>query len=90
MDKLLQELVKYHGKKTIEFNGSNNCTGYFISFPSLQTANRYDIELAKYGSVVDEIVQNIYKSASVSEVEAAECVIDHSTIVMSSPSFLLE
>ena len=35
MDKVLQELVKYHGKKTIEFMGSNNRKGYLISFPSL-------------------------------------------------------
>jgi hypothetical protein len=75
MDKVLQELVKYHGKKTIEFMGSNNRKGYLISFPSLRTANRYDIELSKKGSVVDEIVKNICESASVSEAEAAECVI---------------
>ena len=55
--------------------GANNRNGYLISFPSLRKTSRYDFELAKKGSVINEMVSNISKSSNVSEAEAAECLI---------------
>jgi hypothetical protein len=75
MDKLLQELVKFYGQKTIEYVGSNNCNVCLISFPSLRKINRYDTELSKKGSVIDEMVNNVAKSSCASEIAAAECLI---------------
>jgi hypothetical protein len=40
MDKLLQELVRYHGWNTIKYMQGNNRPGYLVPLPSLCTVKK--------------------------------------------------
>jgi len=76
MDKLLQEVVKLSGRKSVHYIQANNRSGWLVPQPSLQTKARYSIELAKNGSLLDEIISSMMKSFAGMEAEAADCLIN--------------
>jgi hypothetical protein len=76
MDKLLQELVKYNGRNTIEYMQGNNRPGYLVPQPSLRSIKNYEAAISsKSSSFIDNIVNNITKSTSCTESEVVECLL---------------
>jgi hypothetical protein len=74
MDKLLQELVKYNGRHSIEYVQGNSHPGYLVPQPSFCSEEKCkDAITAKTTLFMDNIVSNISKSASCTISEAAEC-----------------
>jgi hypothetical protein len=76
MDKLLQELVRFHGRNTIEYMQGNNYPGYLVPLPSLHTIKSYESTITvKSGSFINSILHNIAISASCSESDAIVCLL---------------
>jgi hypothetical protein len=75
MDRLIQEIIKLNGTKTVNFTGSNNRPGTLFVMPCLRKIKRYDIEFSKKASMIDCIVQHVTQNANCFPNEAAECII---------------
>jgi hypothetical protein len=88
MDKLLQELVKYNGRNTIEYMQGNNRPGYLVPQPSLRSIKNYEAAISsKSSSFIDNIVNNITKSTSCTESEVVECLL-RGLFLMHEDSFI--
>jgi len=75
MHALIREILKFHGKNTVEFFGANNRPRGLLVMPCLRSVERYDNEFAKKGSAVECLVQHIASHANCSPSDAAECVV---------------
>jgi hypothetical protein len=75
LDRLLQELLKFFGKQTIVFNGANNRRNELFLMPSCQPRLRYEEELLKKDSILDQMLQSMTKGAMCSVDEATECLL---------------
>lgn len=76
MDRLIQEIIKFHGSETITFTRGNNREGTIVILPSFRTLERYTVELSKRESAVDSIIKSISHSTSSTEEKAAECLLN--------------
>jgi hypothetical protein len=75
MDRLVHEVLKYHGNKTVNFKRMNNREGTLLLMPFAINLKRYEIELAKSGSIIELIVELLAKNANCSLEEAAQCIL---------------
>jgi len=71
----IREILKFHGKNTVEFFGANNRPRGLLVMPCLRSVERYDNEFAKKGSAVECLVKHIASHANCSPSDAAECVV---------------
>jgi hypothetical protein len=76
LDRLLQELLIFFGKQTIVFNGANNRRNELFLMPSCRTRLRYEEELLKKDSILDQMLQWMAKGAMCSVDEATECLLN--------------
>jgi hypothetical protein len=53
MDHLIQEIIKFHGAKTVKFASRNNHPGSLLIMPCLKNIKRYNNEFMKKGSMID-------------------------------------
>jgi hypothetical protein len=77
MDRLVQEIVEFHGHQSIKFILGNNRPGSLTLMPSHSKLERYEAELSKKNSAVDVLLDSMSMSMSSSceKDEAAECLI---------------
>ena len=75
LDRLVQEILKFHGNRTIHFTRGNNRKGNLVAIPSYRQLDRYDVEFSKPGSVIDIIIDIISKDCNSSREETAECLL---------------
>jgi hypothetical protein len=75
IDCLVQEIVKFHGHRSIKFIRGNNRPGSLILMPSHSKLERYEAELSKQSSAIDLLFDSISTSSSYEKDEAAECLI---------------
>jgi hypothetical protein len=76
MDRLIQEIIKFHGSETITFTHGNNREGTIVVLPSFQTLDRYSAELSKRESAINSIINSIMKSTGSTEEKSAECLLN--------------
>jgi hypothetical protein len=75
LDRLLQELLNFFGKQSIVFNGAKNHSNELFLMLSCRTRSRYEEELLKKDSILDQILHSMAKSAVCSVDEATECML---------------
>jgi hypothetical protein len=75
MDRLMQEILLFHGNKQINFTRGNTRKGSLIILPSHLHLECYEAELSKRNSAIDTIVDIIAESCKSSKEEAAECLL---------------
>ena len=75
MDCLIQEIIKFHGAKTVKFTSRNNRPGSLLIMPCLRNIKRYDNEFSKKGSMIEFLVHHIVEHSNCNPSEAAECLI---------------
>jgi hypothetical protein len=76
MDRLIQEIIKFHGSETITFTRGNNREGTIVVLPSFRTLERYSAELSKRESAINAIINSIMKSTGSTEEKSAECLLN--------------
>jgi hypothetical protein len=75
MDCLVQDIVKFHGHRSIKFICRKNHPGSLILMPLHSKLERYEAELCKKNSAIDVLLDSISTSSSCEKDEAAECLI---------------
>ncbi len=71
----MQEILKFHGNRTIHFTRGNNHKGSLVTIPFYQQLDRYDVEFSKPGSAFDIIIDIISKGCNSGRDETAECLL---------------
>jgi hypothetical protein len=56
MDRLMQEILLFHGNKQITFTRGNNRKGSLILLPSHRHLDRFEAELLKKNSAIDTMI----------------------------------
>ncbi len=64
------------GKQSISFHGANNQNSDLFLMPSCRSRQRYEAELLKKESIVDQMLQSIAKNADCLVDEVAECIMN--------------
>ena len=62
LDRLIQEILRYKKNKAIHFTRGNNREGVWIPIPSYRKLERYDLELSKKDSLIEDIIDVISKN----------------------------
>jgi len=75
MNRLIQEIVLFHGSTSITFTRGNNRNGTLIMFPSNRTLDRYCDEFTKAQSSLTEVVKCIVSNTNSTEEEAVSCIL---------------
>jgi len=76
MDRLLQEILLFHGNNRISFTRRNNRKGTLVILPSHRKLDHFEAELSKNQSALDNIIDTVTKNAQSSKEEAAECLLN--------------
>jgi hypothetical protein len=75
MDKLMQEILVYHGNKQITFTHGNNRKASLVLLPSHRHLANYEAEFSKKKSLIDTIIDIVAENTNNSTAEAAECLL---------------
>jgi len=75
MDKLMQEILVYHGNKQITFTRGNNRKGSLVMLPSHWHLDNYEAEFSKKKSLIDTIINIVAENTNNSTAKAAECLL---------------
>jgi len=75
MDKLMQEILVYHGNKQITFTRGNNRKASLVLLPSHRHLANYEAEFSKKKSLIDTIIDIVAENTNNSTAEAAECLL---------------
>ena len=75
LDCLVQEIIIFHGHRSIKFLRGNNRMSSLVLMPSHSKLERYEAELSKKNSAVDVLLDSISTSCNSKKEEATECLI---------------
>jgi hypothetical protein len=75
MDRLVQEILLFHGNNQITFTHGNNQKGTLVILPSHRHIDRYEAELSKKKSTLDTIINTVIKNSQSTKEEATECLL---------------
>jgi hypothetical protein len=75
LDRLMQEILKFHGHSSIRFIRGNNHMDSLVLGPSHSKMGRYEAELYKKNSAVDVLLDSMSMSSNSKKEEAAECLM---------------
>ncbi len=75
MDRLVQEVLKFHGNDTIKFKRRNNREGKLLLLPFATSVKRYDEQLSKRTSIINRIVESFANNCNCSIEESASCIL---------------
>ena len=75
LDRLVQEIIKFHGHRSIKFLRGNNRMSSLVLMPSHSKLERYEAELSKKNSAVDVLLDSMSMSSNSKKEEATECLI---------------
>ncbi len=70
LDRLVQEIIKFHGHRSIKFLRGNNRMSSLVLMPSHGKLERYEAELSKKNSAVDVLLDSISMSCNSKKEEA--------------------
>jgi polysaccharide deacetylase 2 family uncharacterized protein YibQ len=71
LDRLTQEILKFHGHRSKTFICGNNHMGSQVLVPSHSKMEWYEAELSKKNSAVDVLLDSISTSSNSKKKEAA-------------------
>jgi hypothetical protein len=75
MDRLIQEILLFHGNNQITFARGNNQKGTLVILPSHWHIDRYVAELSKKKSALDTIIDTVANNSQSTKEEAAEWLL---------------
>jgi hypothetical protein len=75
MDRLVQEVLKFHGNDTIKFKRRNNREGKHLLLPFATSVKGYDGQLSKRTSIINRIAESFANNCNCSIEESASCIL---------------
>jgi len=75
MDKLMQEILVYHGNRQNTFTHGNNRKGSLVLLPSHWHLANYEAEFSKKKSLIHTIINIVAENTNNSTSKAAECLL---------------
>jgi hypothetical protein len=75
MDRLVHEILKFHGTKAVTFKRMNNHEGTLLLMPFATNLKRYEIKLSKHGLIIDSTVDLFANNSNCSLEDSAQCIL---------------
>jgi hypothetical protein len=74
-NRLLNEVMKFSGRKTIKYTKGNNTEGTIIAVPSYQSLSAYGKYFMRNECIIDDIVEAIARSSKSNCEETCETLL---------------